>query len=119
MPYVEQNRRVVLTPVSEETAQTAGELNFQITRLFIDYLDYHGVSYQNVHDAIGAAQDAADELKRRVLNQYEDKKIAENGDVYPASWPVAKKVWDKLDPGAVIEAHAGAIIYDDPASRIP
>jgi len=42
-----------------------------------------GLSYTFINDCVGALEGAKLELYRRVASPYEDKKIAENGDVYP------------------------------------
>ena len=82
MPYVKSN-------IAREIDQGAyptnkGELNYGITRKMIDFLCFKDkVSYHDISDAIAAARDAADEMKRRLLDPYENKKIIENGDVYP------------------------------------
>lgn len=80
MPYIlsQDYERAVDSP------KTAGELNFAITCLMMRYLDRKGLSYTNAAETIAATTEAAAEFRRRVLVPYEDKKIAENGDVYPA-----------------------------------
>lgn len=64
-------------------ADTAGHLNYLLTVTIIEYLANHGLSYQTCNDIVGALDNCKDEFKRRVQNPYEDRKIAENGDVYP------------------------------------
>lgn len=58
-----------------------GDLNYIITYLVKRYLAEHGVSYFTASAMIDAVHDAECELRRRVLDPYEDKKIKENGDV--------------------------------------
>ena len=79
MPYIkeEDKERAEIFPA------TSGELNFAITCLMIDYLSQKGLSYTNASETLAQANEAAAEFRRRVLVPYEDKKIAENGDVYP------------------------------------
>ncbi len=81
MPYIKQEdySRASVDP------ETAGELNFKLTKACINYLEKNGLSYQNLNDCIGALEGAKAELQRRVVAPYEDAKIAENGDVYPPS----------------------------------
>ncbi len=38
-------------------------------------------SYTNISNAISCLNDAAEEIRRRFLNKYENKKIKENGDI--------------------------------------
>ena len=77
MPYIKSDRY--------QTAIThpgnAGELNYAITRLLIQYWMTHG-NYQGINDISGACTEALAEFRRRVVGKYEDQKIAENGDVY-------------------------------------
>ena len=84
MPYIPADDRDLLTPRTNMFADSAGELNFQITQLVIEYLNYNGLSYQICNDIVGALDGAKAEFQRRVVGPYEDRKIAENGDVYPA-----------------------------------
>lgn len=75
MPYVTKDRR-------GEPPETAGELNYHLTKLCIWYLKHKGQSYQTINDIIGALEGCKLELYRRVASPYEDTKIKENGDVY-------------------------------------
>lgn len=59
-----------------------GDLNYVVSLLAWEWAKSHGGGYTNISNAIGALQDAAEELRRRKLNPYEDEKIAENGDAY-------------------------------------
>lgn len=63
----------------------AGELNYCFTELIIRFLALEGVNYQKINDVIGALEGAKLEFYRRVAVKYEDRKIIENGDVYPES----------------------------------
>lgn len=78
MPYIdpEDRRRAVGLPCS------AGELNFAITALVVDYIARDGLGYQSYNDALGALEGAKLELYRRRVSPYEDRKCALNGDVY-------------------------------------
>jgi len=53
-------------------------LNFLIART---YLKVVGNSYYNISTVVNAVEDSAKELRRRLLDPYEDKKIKQNGDV--------------------------------------
>jgi hypothetical protein len=81
MPYITHKAKI---DVYWEGAKTAGELNYSLTQVVLTYLQNNGLSYQHINDAIGALEGAKLELYRRVAAPYEDTKIAENGDVYPA-----------------------------------
>lgn len=79
MPYVTNARRYELEITRH--AETAGELNFTITTDILDYLDRHGLSYGTLNDIVGALECVKQEFTRRVINEYEDKKIEDNGDL--------------------------------------
>ena len=82
MPYIKQTRRQHLETNPTTAPDNAGELNYLITDLIIDYINAHGQSYQTYNDIIGALEGAKYELYRRQVAPYEDEKIVENGDVY-------------------------------------
>lgn len=123
MPYIKQERRdeIQFGNCLQAAAENAGELNYKLTRIFqnepdvcklgfkieneaLNYLNFHGTSYQRINDVIGAVYASYMEYDRRtgngnalielVLNEvvdyiytaiaapYEDGKIKENGDVY-------------------------------------
>jgi len=82
MPYIKQRDRDELLE-SRRRIETAGELNYAITTLCIDYLDLHGtISYDAINTVVGVLECAKQEFYRRVAVPYEDKKMEENGDVY-------------------------------------
>ena len=83
MPYIKAMFRDALDS-GEDTPHNAGELNYVITRVIADYLFEHGLSYQRLNDVIGVLECSKQELYRRIAGPYEDTKVAENGDVYPA-----------------------------------
>lgn len=80
MPYIPPARRrgAAFTPASP------GELSYAITSLVAGYVRRQGgVSYQTINDVMGVLEGVKAEFYRRVAAQYEDKKMALNGDVYP------------------------------------
>jgi hypothetical protein len=80
MPYIKQEDRI---PVAEVHPINAGELNYAITKLCIGYLGRMSPNYGVYNAIVGALECAKQEFYRRSLVPYEDKKIEENGDVYP------------------------------------
>ena len=80
MPYIESQRRAEISKGYSE--QTAGELNYSITKLIQSYINRRGLTYQHINDVVGALEGAKTEFQRRIVNPYEDSKIEENGDVY-------------------------------------
>ena len=63
--------------------ETAGELNFIVTRILNRYVEQKGLSYQTINDIVGALEGSKMEFYRRVAVPYEQGKIEINGDVYP------------------------------------
>ena len=83
MPYIDREARIRLEAGGR--AQTAGELNYVVTRIVDRYLvDKGGIRYAHLNEAIGALECAKLELYRRLAAPYEDEKIRESGDVYEA-----------------------------------
>ena len=83
MPYIKQERRREMQlQLDGGNANTAGELNYQLTVVCKDYMEHKGLSYATINDIVGALEGAKLEFYRRVAAPYEDKKIIENGDCY-------------------------------------
>lgn len=82
MPYVKKEQRKRMIDNCEVVGKDAGELNYTITNMLLDYVELKGESYQTINDIIGALEGAKLEFYRRFATPYEDKKIVENGDVY-------------------------------------
>lgn len=80
MPYIKQEDKDRLA--LSASAQTAGELNYLFTKLAIRYIKDNGLSYQKLNDVIGALEGCKLEFYRRVVGDYENLKIQDNGDVY-------------------------------------
>ena len=92
MPYIKdewneivmQGRREMLNPAAHGVLpETAGEVNFCITMVILDYLQrLHKTHYVDYNEAIGVFECAKLEFYRRKVATYEDTKVEENGDVY-------------------------------------
>jgi hypothetical protein len=83
MPYIKQDAREKFEDYgSINMPKNAGELNYMITQLLIEYMKNKPLNYQTINDIIGAIEGAKQEFYRRVAVPYEDDKIRENGDVY-------------------------------------
>jgi hypothetical protein len=78
IPYInaEDRERALIAP------ETAGELNYAITMLVLDYVKTKQSRYQTFNDALGALEGAKLEFYRRVVSPYEEQKRFDNGDVY-------------------------------------
>lgn len=83
MPYIRPSTRDKFADGLPRLApQNPGELNYLFSSLVAAYLDLVGWNYQSFNDVIGALDGAKMEFYRRHVAPYEDRKIAENGDVY-------------------------------------
>jgi hypothetical protein len=81
MPYIPVEQRAMFRPIAE-APDKAGQLNYQITMLLLQYLKQHGLSYDTVNACGGALDYAGKEFYRRVVVPFEEEKRAQNGDVY-------------------------------------
>ena len=84
MPYITQEDRCkYINTLKMEFPSDCkkGELTYILYALALKYIRAKGVSYTNISDAIGCLIDSAEEIRRRILNPYEDKKIKDNGDI--------------------------------------
>jgi hypothetical protein len=82
VPYIKETYRVLVDPTLRGyPAQSAGELNFQITCLAKRFLG-DKPNYAKFNEVVGVLECAKLELYRRMVAPYEDTKITENGDVY-------------------------------------
>lgn len=80
MPYIHEEHRTTL--LTEGGVCKPGELNFLFSEIINQYLRERGVSYQIINDVIGALEGAKLEFYRRIAVPYENRKLAQNGDVY-------------------------------------
>ena len=80
MPYIKMDKRVILD-VYAGGASTIGELNYVITQLVLRFLGSEP-DYAAYNAVIGVLECAKQELYRRTVVPYEERKCAENGDVY-------------------------------------
>jgi hypothetical protein len=80
MPYIPHDRRGSALLDSPAFA-SVGDLNYIITHTLVRYLG-RNPGYASINEAIGVLECAKLELYRRVAAPYEDRKCAENGDVY-------------------------------------
>lgn len=79
MPYIKADQRQKIA--QGQNPSDPGELNYSITLLLLNYLHDKGKSYATFNDILGALNGAGQEFYRRWVADYEDQKIAENGDI--------------------------------------
>ncbi len=85
MPYIKAKDKDEMSDVISDLRLyilSKGDLNYAICELVGKIiLDGEKISYTQMSEWIDAVHDAEAELRRRLLNPYEDIKIIENGDV--------------------------------------
>ena len=81
MPYIDEKERKELANRDNQFPTTKGQINYLVTRIALQYIDNKGLGYTNISTAIGALIDSAEEIRRRLLNGYEDEAIHRNGDL--------------------------------------
>ena len=83
MPYIPAYERPKLDAAIETIEPTnAGELNYVITQVILEYLTFKGNGYNWMNELMGVLLCVALEFYRRVVAPYEDIKAKQNGDVY-------------------------------------
>ena len=85
MPYItKEDREYYIKTLAESKKagiSTAGDLNYLITKLCLQYLDECGECYKTHNEIMGVLESAKQEWYRRQVSPYEDTKIAVNGDM--------------------------------------
>jgi len=84
MPYIPDKYKEEMANAINDLfmfIDSKGDLNYAICELVGKVILETGVSYTNMSEKIDAVHDAETELRRRLLDSYEDIKIFENGDV--------------------------------------
>jgi hypothetical protein len=82
MPYIKQVKRHYLQAFDIPRLADAGELNYFLTTIIAQYWEDTS-DYQGINDIVGALEGAKLEFYSRIAIPYEEKKLKENGDVYP------------------------------------
>lgn len=80
MPYIPNSQRA---KVSEGVIEDAGCFNYAVHQLIDDYFKQNNRNYQSINDVIGALDCVKMELYRRMVEEYEEIKILQNGDCAP------------------------------------
>ena len=84
IPYINPKTRELFNEHIEHLsgmADTPGELNYTITKLVHNYLNYIGPCYASINEVMGVLACVQAELYRVVAGPYENKKRALNGPV--------------------------------------
>lgn len=94
MPYIEQKERPQFEEGLEKlNPKTKGQLTYIFCMIVMKYVLSKKESYTNYSDALGALSDTDAEVRRRWLFPYEDKKIAENGDILKGRVEPEQMTW--------------------------
>ena len=85
MPYIKAHMRpnydIAMAPLLrfiEENKVSSGELNYLVTSIL---LAIKPKKYDDMNAILGVLRCVSAEFERRILAPYEDRKIAENGDI--------------------------------------
>lgn len=82
MPYVKEEARPELDKIVAEMAWQGIKANGDLNYILFKYCKYNvEPSYNNYKNFMAELNEAAEEIRRRILAPYEDTKIVENGDV--------------------------------------
>ena len=84
MPYIPENRRPYFADELDACVDgifQKGDLTFCVYYLALKVAQRRKMNYTQISSAISCLQDAADELRRRHLDKYEDGAIEMNGDI--------------------------------------
>lgn len=84
MPYIkDENKRIFDENINclANFIIHKGDLNYVICELVGQLILNTKISYTKISEWIDAVDGAENELRRRLLDPYEDQKIIENGDV--------------------------------------
>lgn len=76
MPYIPLERRAL-------GLHKPGDLAYRLYKECLEYIDVAGLQFATLAEVIGVLESVKHELQRRVVDPYETKKLAENGDVTP------------------------------------
>jgi len=82
MPYIPRPRRIQLAPLIAEMVEQEVRADGDLNYVLFYYAKYHiPKSYNSFKNYLGELQRCHDEIKRKLLDIYEDRKEIENGTV--------------------------------------
>ena len=86
MPYISAPRResfaLARNTLKTTRIDTIGELEYLLCYMADLYLSQHIMNFDNLNAVVGAFESGKMEVYRRLVAEYEDQKIASNGDVF-------------------------------------
>ena len=84
MPYIKDKDKAEMSDAINDLRiwiLSKGDLNYAICELVGKIILDTGISYTNISEWIDGVHGAEEELRRRLLNPYENFKAVQNGDV--------------------------------------
>ena len=82
MPYIKKGKRLAMDKVVESMFNAGVEANGDLNYILYKFAKYHITpGYGNYKNFLGELNEAGEEIRRRLLAPYEEKKITENGDI--------------------------------------
>ncbi len=84
MPYIKDKyKKEMVDPINNlfMFIESKGDLNYAICELVGKIIINSGISYTIISETIDTIHDVEMELRRRLLDPYEDIKLQKNGDV--------------------------------------
>lgn len=82
MPYIQNERRLIVDNIVQLMKDAEIKANGDLNYILYKYCKYYiEPSYNNYKNFCAELRQCATEIERRILANYEDEKIAENGDV--------------------------------------
>lgn len=82
MPYIKPGKRLVMDQVVKIMFDAGIEANGDLNYILFRYAKYHiPQNYNSIKNFLGELNEAAEEIRRRILAPYEEEKMKENGDV--------------------------------------
>lgn len=82
MPYIKQENRTAMDEVVDLMEEVGVKADGDLNYILFKYCKYKiPLSYNNIKNFCGELRQCATEIERRILANYEDQKIIENGDV--------------------------------------
>jgi len=102
MPYISQDLRDSLLPEITKLAQAIrdknmhsgreGQMNYAISELINQVYNPLTMRYSDMNDVVGMLECCKREFQRCVVDNYEARKSAENGRVYPTEPTTVKNI---------------------------
>ena len=81
MPYLTEHEKQAIDAGNLDP-ETEGQLTYVLQQALARYIMKRGLSYATLAQCLGSLDGAGDDLKRRVVRPYEERKQRENGDVW-------------------------------------